>query len=270
MGYPAPVTPAPDEPDAEALWQVLVDAVVLGDDSERIARDDWVQVRTPSSPLLNVNKILRARLAPDEADRRIAEVLAEHRARGASFSWIVDAGSRPADLGERLVRAGMRPIGPAFGMVRAVPPADFELPPPPPGVQLERAIAGDEERLAELGARGWGEPAYVPAIRAVARRVFAGECADIHYWLAQLDGELVGSATLRMMPGLGYMQGACVVPEARGRGIYKALLWARLAFLRARGVTHAVIWARERTSAPIAARMGFRAVTTAHFFDHVP
>jgi hypothetical protein len=48
-----------------------------------------------------------------------------------------------------------------------------------------------------------------------------------------------------------------VLPAARGRGAYRALVAARLAFLRARHVEYAVTQAREATSAPMLEHLGF-------------
>jgi hypothetical protein len=53
------------------------------------------------------------------------------------------------------------------------------------------------------------------------------------------------------------MIGTQVVVEARGRGLYRALVGARLAFLHGMGIGYAVTHAREETSAPILEHLGF-------------
>jgi ribosomal protein S18 acetylase RimI-like enzyme len=50
--------------------------------------------------------------------------------------------------------------------------------------------------------------------------------------------------------------GAAVVPAFRGRGIYRALVRARLAHAAARGATLALVHA-EPTSSPVLQRLGF-------------
>jgi GNAT superfamily N-acetyltransferase len=57
-----------------------------------------------------------------------------------------------------------------------------------------------------------------------------------------------------------YLFGAQVFPAFRGRGIYRALVAARLGFLAARGVSLAVTQARAATSAPLLERFGFETV----------
>lgn len=46
-------------------------------------------------------------------------------------------------------------------------------------------------------------------------------------WIAELDGEPVGTALLRVRRGTGLLRGAAVLPHARGRGLHQALLAIR-------------------------------------------
>jgi GNAT superfamily N-acetyltransferase len=54
-----------------------------------------------------------------------------------------------------------------------------------------------------------------------------------------------------------YLQGGVVLPDARGRGLYRALVAARLDHAHAAGRRVATTHAHHRTSAPILARLGF-------------
>ncbi|MCX4243965.1 GNAT family N-acetyltransferase [Paraliomyxa miuraensis] len=252
--------------DPHAMWRVLVDALDRLPDATLEDEDHWVQLRTPSSRHTGHNVILRAKLTAEEADARIDAVLAEHAERGSGIRWVVDADSSPADLAQRLTARGLRSLGRGIGMVRRV-----ESPPhpePPPGVRVVRATVDDCERLGEIISAAWGlSPAFGRTMTDVARRAFAGAGGDLAYWLAH-DGEtLVGSSMLRVLPGLGYLQGAGVVPSARGRGIYQALTWVRIAELHRRGIERVVIWANAQTSGPVAHKLGFVPVTEAHFFE---
>ena len=78
--------------------------------------------------------------------------------------------------------------------------------------------------------------------------------------MAWLDGEAVGTGILRFPAGSGYLMGSSVRPEARGRGVYRALIGGRLQRLRDRGISYATVVADESTSAPICARLGFAPV----------
>jgi GNAT superfamily N-acetyltransferase len=51
--------------------------------------------------------------------------------------------------------------------------------------------------------------------------------------------------------------GTAVIPEFRGRGVYRALVHARMTDAKARGARLALVHAREKTSSPILQRLGF-------------
>lgn len=79
-----------------------------------------------------------------------------------------------------------------------------------------------------------------------------------------LDRELVafiagdlGAGAILLREDYGYLVGTAVKEGARGRGVYRSLVAARLAFLRERGIDYAVTQARESTSAPILEHLGF-------------
>jgi GNAT superfamily N-acetyltransferase len=74
---------------------------------------------------------------------------------------------------------------------------------------------------------------------------------------AFVAGECMGTGALIVLGDYGYLVGAQVLDAARGRGVYRALIFERLAFLRERGIELAVTQAREATSAPILERLGF-------------
>lgn len=250
--------------DADTAWRVLVDSLSRRPDSRLLDRPDWVQLITPSSPFHTENKVLRARLSAREADRRIAEVVTAHRARPAGLTWIVDHRSTPDDLGPRLERHGVVFDSCAQAMVRSVP---AEAPPAlPHGVSIRPAGSDDAPAIARISAQNFGGgEAFVRFVEGWVRASFADPKSPTRHWLALRHGEPVGQCTLRLLPGLGYLQGGSVLPSARGHGIYRAMTWARLAELRSLGHRTAIVWADQATSAPIVARMGFTAVTTARY-----
>ena len=252
-------------PSAEAMWRVLVDSLALRADSELIERDNWTQLRTPSSPYHTNNKVLRARCTEANVDERIAAVLEDHRQRNAGLTWIVDERSTPANLSERLEAAGLDFDCVALGMAKPVP----DEPPPalPPGASTRPVTPDDAERMGQLSyACFGGVPSFASFVAEWVRAGFRGDLGDISHWLVSIDDEAVGWCTLRVLGSLGYLQGAGVLPDARGRGLYRALTWLRLERLRERGIPHAVIWADERTSGPIAKRMGFQHICAARYY----
>jgi GNAT superfamily N-acetyltransferase len=95
-------------------------------------------------------------------------------------------------------------------------------------------------------------------VRALAAEAAAdlatgrGGCA-----LAYLDGRPVASGGLSLVDGVARLWGGGVVPDARGRGAYRAVLAARIA----RAVEHSAVMALVKgvvtTSGPVLRRAGF-------------
>jgi GNAT superfamily N-acetyltransferase len=119
-------------------------------------------------------------------------------------------------------------------------------------VEVRRAQTVDDRRLA---AR-------------IASAVFAGPYVEppppdpgTVTYLAYLDGAPVGRATGSFTDHGVTLFGAAVLPEARGRGAYRALVHARWRDAVARGTPLAVTDAGSR-SRPILARLGFRELCT--------
>ena len=79
-------------------------------------------------------------------------------------------------------------------------------------------------------------------------------------FLARAGGVPAGVAGVALLPRSAYLMGAVVLRAFRGRGIYRALIAARLAAAAARGIPIATTQAREDTSAPRLERLGFETV----------
>ncbi|WP_030437728.1 GNAT family N-acetyltransferase [Actinoplanes subtropicus] len=72
------------------------------------------------------------------------------------------------------------------------------------------------------------------------------------------DGDrAIGAAGLTMAGTVARLWGGGVIPEARGRGAYRAMVAARLKYAVERGATVAVVKGRIETSGPILRRLGF-------------
>lgn len=82
-------------------------------------------------------------------------------------------------------------------------------------------------------------------------------------FLAERDGEAVGSAALNIANGVAIMAGASTIPSARRQGAQLALFEARLAFAAERGIELAmVVTAPGGGSQRNSERQGFRPVYT--------
>jgi predicted N-acetyltransferase YhbS len=78
-------------------------------------------------------------------------------------------------------------------------------------------------------------------------------------FVARVDGEVVGSAGCSYNAAGLYLGGGNVLPSARGRGVYRALVRARWDAAVARG-TPVLVTNAGQMSRPILERLGFRTV----------
>ena len=230
-----------------------IGAHLLQPDSRVIARAGWYQVHTPSVRDGALNEVVRCEeLEPASADAAIAREVARHAGLGLDLKWVVAPTTRVADLPARLARAGFTTTWWARAM--AVEPARHAAEPSlAPGVSVgpvEDAAGG--EAWAQVVAEGWGQA--LERARGDAARALAGGRHAL--FLARLDGRPAGAAATFVGPA-GYLTGAVVLESARGRGLYRALVAARVAALARAGVALAVTQARDHSSAPILDRLGF-------------
>lgn len=224
-------------------------------DTELVERPGWHQIITQSKSGWG-NEVALSELSEGDADRVIDEVIAGYRARRLPTKWYVGYWTRPEDFGERLQRRGFVPSG-VRGMgcetsLEIVSPAD---------VTVRQCDEQNLEEYLAVTMQGWGNPPedlagwrerYRAGLHAVPRVVF--------HFGAWLGDELVGTSSLALRGDSGYLMGAQVLESARGKGAYRALIAARLEFLRERGLEYATIQAQEATSAPILEHLGFESL----------
>lgn len=240
----------------EAAVQAPLARLYTRDDTRIIERPGWYQVVTPSAKTY-MNEVACSQIDSDDADRVIDETIATYQQHGVRFRWIVSPFTRPADLGERLARRGFERIAVrAMGTDTAALAAAKET--NAPGVAVEEVDSASLEGFVRTMLRGWGMPEeQVDEEVPLHRRVMTADPRTVHFFGAKVDAEWAATAALVLRDGYGFLLGGQVLERARGRGAYRALLAARLAFLHERGFEYAVTHAIEATSAPILERLGF-------------
>ncbi|MGE0326583.1 MAG: GNAT family N-acetyltransferase [Polyangiaceae bacterium] len=221
-------------------------------DTQLIERPGWYQTLTPSTSG-TCNEVVISELPEHDTERVIDETVAAYRAHGLATKWLVGYWTEPADFGERLERRGFESTE-SRGMGC---PTSLSLH-VPDDVTVRQLSSGQLEQHLAVVMRGWGVPerelevwrsTYQSRMQAVPRSNF--------YFEALRDDEVVGTASLVLRADFGYLMGAQVLDKARGHGVYRALLEARLRFLRERGIEYATTMALEATSAPRLEYLGF-------------
>lgn len=232
---------------AEAAWsRALWRAARAGGEMVHVIADGDLSVAAaPDVPHPSFNSALGLVMLP-----HLLDVAAGHFRRHGVTGWILsDAPPMPdMPVSWELGRHAIAPAAVAVDVGRGVEVR--ELAPDEVGPWSEIVVAASEMR--DGVARAWraAEP-------ALAR--------DGHHrrFVATLDGVPAGAASLHTHHSVGWLCAASVLPEARGRGVQRALLAARAA--RAVALGCEVIGASAvdgGASAENVRRLGFRRVAT--------
>jgi ribosomal protein S18 acetylase RimI-like enzyme len=133
---------------------------------------------------------------------------------------------------------------------------------PPAGVTIAPVVDAEGlDRWRDVQQRGLalddvGTEAWFTAHR---RPGFAPDL-PLRNWVASLDGEPVAAAALFVGAGVAGIYNVCTVPEARGRGIGRAVTAAALDDAVDRGLRLAVLGSSDM-GYPVYRRLGFRDVS---------
>ena len=227
----------------------------------------------PDFPIPGPNSVSWIRCRSDEIDDVVREARAAFALRNLPFMWLLDPGAQPPDLVERLAAHGIHadPHGEESAVM--VLPIDARIESPTiEGLEIHDALADlDTFRNAlSVSAEAFmsvilGDDPELVASQERRRRnqVAAGDRTVL---LATVDGELAGTGGMTIAPPAAAMiTGGAVRPKFRNRGVYHALLAARLEIARRAGVSGLMVWGGAM-SAPILARLGFTKVGWRRFY----
>ena len=138
-------------------------------------------------------------------------------------------------------------------------------------VRLRAPRPGDMGRVVqlhgELYAREFG---YDATFEALVAEIAAGFVRDFkpkleRCWMAEMDGEIVGSVFLvRKSPTVSKLRLLIIHPKARGLGLGRRLTRACIRFARAAGYRKMVLWTQSHLAAARAIYQaeGFRRVSS--------
>lgn len=217
-----------------------------------------------SHPLANL--VGMADIAPDDVDATLKMVRNRYSRGRKAYGWVTGPLTRPHDLGARLVASGLKKEDEMAGMVLTDVSVTIAV---DPKIEIREATLHEAQAASEMMARAYGMPEEVARFFNVLLAMTDSKVQNRGYF-AYVDGgtEPVGWSYLVYLPAspIVLLGGAATLPEHRGRGIYSALVAKRLADARADGRSAAVIQAVRSTSAPIAAKLGFREVCGLEFY----
>jgi GNAT superfamily N-acetyltransferase len=235
--------------------------------TRRHVRPSFLLSLSPSPSQAVVSAV---RTTVEDLDANIAEIRALLReAKYTGCVWTVGPSSRPAGLVGLLAARGFVPAtrspfeAQQTGMLLVSPP-----PAPQSGVEARVVRDYDEYVMAiriAMEAFGESEEATADWIAAAPKLWQHGIAARLTH-LAFVDGRPVGLGfAVQTAPGL-LLSGGGVLPSARGRGAYRALIAARWALAVELGTPALAIQAGAM-SRPILERCGFEAICRLETMD---
>jgi GNAT superfamily N-acetyltransferase len=227
----------------------------------------------PDFPIAGPNSVTWVRCSPGETADVIRAARAAFRPQGLPFLWILDPQTEPPDFAERLLSSGCIPDPHGAEVLVMALPVDATIGAPDvPGLEIHDALADPATftRANIAAAEAFEAPAPAGDAAAVAalerRRLNALAAGNQRYLLATVHGEPAGAAGMSLYPPAGAtINGGSVRPRFRGRGVYRAMVAARLDTALRAGVAGLAVWGGEM-SAPILAGLGFETVGWKRFY----
>lgn len=197
--------------------------------------------------------VMRVRPGGPTAAELVPDVLAELWRQGATEAqWTVGPGYSPADVDQVLLDLGAR-VDSMIDICAHSLEQDLA------GSSLAEAVTARPVRTRDdvatfdrVSALAWG---YPPPSEDDIEKTFANLTRG--YFTGYWNETPAGAGGYGFVGDVARFWGTAVVPEFRGRGVYRALVHARMEEARKRGATLALVHARERTSSPILQRLGF-------------
>jgi len=212
----------------------------------------WLLTGIPDSFL---NAVFRVDIPPDRVADVVDETLAQFREKHVTrLSWWADVPD--GDVGRQLLRRDLTfdRGGTAMAADLGSLPDQIDL---PPGLVITPLVRRDDlEAWVHLACVGFGIPEW--AERRVME-LFAPVALEppMHSYLAVLDGQPVATSQLFIGAGVAGIYNVTTSPEARGRGMGRAVTHAALAEARRQGYGVSILQASD-LGHPVYRRLGFR------------
>jgi GNAT superfamily N-acetyltransferase len=211
-------------------------------------------------PAPGMSFVLYSELDETSADAAIEEQIAYFTGQGLNFEWKVYAHDQPPDLVDRLVARGFQTEEPDDIMVLDVKQANPEIP-----------------ATSDLIVRRLSDPAELVDVVRILEPVWETDFNWVHaqlgehmaipgylsIYVAYIGKQPACAGWIYFSPGhFASLWGGSTLEPFRGRGLYSAVLAARIREAKERGVRYLTIDA-GKMSRPIVARHGFATITQA-------
>ncbi len=230
----------------------------------------WVQRQTPGMhvteapdliwadcglPCDTFNVVCSARLDTVSAPTRIREAIDYFAYVDRPFSWWLNPGDKPANLGDLLLEAGLKPAESETGMVADIHTlrvGDLS----PNGLHVRRVRTASELRhFAHVVAANWNPPdVQVFHFYEQAAPVILQPDSPLWYYVGYVEDVPVASAELTLSGGVVGLYSICTLEAYRRRGYGSALTLQPLLDAREQGWHTAIL---QSAADSLYARIGF-------------
>lgn len=207
------------------------------------------------------NGVMATDLPAAEADRAIEAMVAEFRRRRLPLEWTTMAGTRPADLGRRLEAKGFEHTLDVPGMAMDLRKLPDDEPAGAWSIEVARSRADLEACLRIALTTFEIDEAFVPRLLAIEEGMPSDEKARTRHYLARLDGRPVATSELYLAAGVAGLYFVGTLPEARRRGLARAVTHAAMRDARDMGYRAGTLQATAM-GASVYRTLGFREYLT--------
>lgn len=214
----------------------------------------WFVTKVPDHFM---NLVVCTDLPPDGMQGLVEDALAHFRSLGVEkISWLAREGTLTMDARQSLESHGLTFNESGFEMAADLTSLP-EAPPMPDGLEIRQVFTGRElHQWIHVASIGFGlskewEPVWYDFFTLAACEL------PFRTYLALLDGRPVGTSQLFTSAGVAGIYNVTCLPEARNRGIGKAITYAPLLDARSLGYKVAILQASQ-LGYPVYRRLGFQ------------
>jgi len=238
---------------ADAVIHAPRRSSVLLPETRVLDRAGWKQIVTPTFKTGGFNDIEIESLDAEAREAALDEGIAAYDREGIRFRIYVHPGPDAEAVIASLERRGFAKTF-VRCMFRDVAPFADTL---DPAIVVDPTTLETVNVFSDTMARGWDMD---PAPLDRCNRLGLEGDPPQRLYVARVGGVPAGVAVMGTCEASAYLFGTVVLPEFRGRGVYKALVARRIQDAAAAGATLVTTQARDATSGPILARLGFHTI----------
>ncbi len=209
--------------------------------------------------------VIYSQLDADNVEAVISGEIAYFESIGHNFEWKVYDHDLPSDLRQRLLSRGFQPDEPEAVLVLDLEQAPLPLLEPVTLDVRQITVPAQIEVITSVQRQVWPEKDFIQWLADDLRQNLQHDPDHIGIFAAYVDDVPASCAWIKYHSGSQFagLWGGATLPQYRQRGLYTALVAARLQQAIARGVRFLTIDASSMSHA-VLKQYGFELLTRAH------